>query len=196
VSVDVLNLQDSQHAGFSLEVAALARVIKTQLTRLPTRVLVVGCGNGRPAAQLAVSLDADVIGVDRQARFDPMAEAYATLRAQNAGPLEFGDGAFDFVYSDQKFEHLSVLRSTLAEMRRVLVRGGGFCLRLPSGGGFNSAELRSELIAAFGDAHDVTQSYYAARFSESDLLSRACMRLKTSLMPSRYFVGRRTDARC
>jgi SAM-dependent methyltransferase len=195
VSVEALVGGDFGTRRFSPEAAALARVIKSHVKRLPARVLVVGCGNGRHAAQLALSLDADVTGIDRQARFDPLAEAYATLHACDLTALSFGDGAFDFVYSHQNFEHVSSLRASLCEMRRVLARGGGFCLKLPAHRGFTSPELRSELIAAFGEAHDVTQPYYTERHKDVSWLSRAWWNsgLGSSLALSRYFVGRCTD---
>jgi SAM-dependent methyltransferase len=197
VSVEALAGGDLGSPRFSPETAALARIIKSRAKRLPARVLVFGCGDGRSAAQLAVSLDADVTGIERRPRFDSAAEVYATLRACDPPPLRFADGAFDFVYSHQNFENVESLRASLSEMRRVLARGGGFCLKLPARRGFTSAELRSELISAFGEALDVTQPYYAERYKEFSLLSRAwwSSALGSSLVPSRYFVGRRTDLR-
>jgi ubiquinone/menaquinone biosynthesis C-methylase UbiE len=184
VSVEALAGTYPETRRFSPEAAALARVIKTQLKKLPTRVLVVGCGNGHHAAQLAVSLDADVTGIECQSRFDPTAAVYATLHACDLRAYRFGDGAFDFVYSHQNFEHVSTLRASLSEMRRVLARRG-----------FTSPELRSELIAAFGEAFDVTQPYYTERNNDFNRLSRVWWSsgLGASLVPSRYFVGRRTD---
>jgi SAM-dependent methyltransferase len=197
VSVEATAVGVRASHRFSAEAAALASIIKDQVRKLPTRVLVVGCGKGHDAAQLAVSLDADVTGIERRDRFDPVAEGYATLRACDLNPIRFGDGAFDFVYSHQDFQHLSALRASLGEMRRVLARGGGFCLRLPARRGFTSPELRSELIAAFGDAHDVTRLYYARRRDHfSRFLHAWCgSGLGSSLVPSRYFVGLRADLR-
>lgn len=162
--------------------------------KLPTRALMFGCGNGRDAAQLALSLDTDVTGIDRHARFDARAQAYATLQACDPVALRFGDGAFDFVYSNQRFDNLNSLRAALYEMRRVLKRSGGFCLKLPTLSGLNAQALRSELIAAFGEAHDITQNYYVERHRDSTRLSRALWgsSFGAALMASRYFVGRRT----
>lgn len=195
MSVTALVGEGFASPSFSEESAALARVIRSRIKRLPVRVLVVGCGAGREAAQLAMSLDADVVGIDREARFEPSAEAFASLRACDLTALTFGDGAFDFVYSHQVFDQIASLRSALYEMRRVLSRGGGFCLKLPARRGLASPELRSELIAAFGEAHDVTQSYRAERHREASGFSRALWnsRLGLSLTRSFYFVGRRVD---
>jgi ubiquinone/menaquinone biosynthesis C-methylase UbiE len=197
LSVDALVLRDAMRGTFSVDTAAVARVLRSHLKKLPTRILVFGCGNGRAAAQLAVSLDADVTGIDRQARFDARAQAYAALQACDPVALRFGDGAFDFVYSDQRFESLTALRAALYEMRRVLKRGGGFCLKLPAFAGLDASALRSELIAAFGEAQDVTQSYCSERHRDSTRLSRALWSssLGSALLSSRYFMGRRTDAR-
>jgi SAM-dependent methyltransferase len=195
VNAEALVDADIGSRRFSPEAATLARIIKSHVKRLPTRVLVVGCGNGRHAAQLALSLDADVTGIDRHARFDRAAEAYATLRACDLKALSFGDGVFDFVYSHQNFGHVSSLRASLCEMRRVLARGGGFCLKLPARRGFTSPELRSELIAAFGEAMEITQPYYTERYADSPRPVRAWWNSGwgSSLVPSRYFVGRRTE---
>lgn len=196
MSVDALVIRDPGSLRFSVEASALASVVRRHAKRLPTRVLVVGCGNGEHAAQLAISLDADVTGVERHARFEPAAEAYATLRACDLSPLGFGDGAFDFVYSHQQFENVAALRASLSEMRRVLKAGGGFCLKLPSRLGFTSAELRSELIAAFGEAVDVTRAYYEERYNESSPIFRGWWRSRvgSALVPAHYFIGRRSQA--
>jgi SAM-dependent methyltransferase len=182
---------------FSPEAAALARVIRSHLKKVPTRVLVFQCGDGNYAAQLALSLDADVTGVDRHARFDTNAEAYASLHACDLASLRFGDGVFDFVYSHQNFQTLGSLRASLNEMRRVLSPGGGFCFKLPARRGFTSQDLRSELIASFGEASDVTEPYYTERHNDLSRLARAWWSsgVGSALIPSRYFVGRRTDVK-
>ena len=197
MSVEALAPGSRGRGRFSAEAATLAHIISHQLKKQPTRVLVVGCGKGHHAAQLALSLDANVTGVERRRSFDPAAEAYASLHAGDPSSLRFGDGAFDFVYSHQDFEHVASLRSALGEMRRVLARGGGFCLKLPSRRGFTVHELRSELIAAFGEAFDVTQHYYAQKRDGFSRIANAWWGsgLVSSLVPSRYFMGRRTDAR-
>lgn len=190
-------IRESVRQRFSVEASALASVVRRHSKRLPTRVLVVGCGNGEQAAQLAISLDADVTGVERTACFDRAAEAYATLRAADLSPLGFADGAFDFVYSNQNFESIPALRSTLSEMRRVLKAGGGFCLKLPVARlGFTAPELRSELIATFGEATDVTSAYYEEVHNESSPLFRGWWRsrLGSSFVPARYFIGKRSQS--
>lgn len=193
MSVNVLISEDLRSRRFSLDMVVLARVIRRTHKRLPTRVLVVGCGNGRDAAQLAVSLDADVTGVDLRSRFDVDAARFATLRTGNPGALEFADGAFDFIYSQLGFSDVSGLRASLYQMSRVLAHGGGFCLRLPARSGLTPPGLRSELIAAFGEAADVTNSYYQDRYRDAPGAAKWFWRtsLGSALLSSRYFVGRR-----
>jgi len=177
--------------------AVLARVVRRALKKLPTRALVVGCGDGREAAQLALSLDTDVVGIDARSRYDGAAGTYATLLTGDPAALAFGDEAFDFVYSHLSFANVAALRAALYQASRVLARGGGFCLRLPANRGLNAAELRSEVIAAFGEATDVTHAYYQDRYAASAGPVRAfwSTRFASALWSSRYLVGHRTRAR-
>src|ERR1044071_2112128 len=48
-------IREPARLRFSVEASALASVVRRHSKRLPTRVLVVGCGNGEQAAQLAIS---------------------------------------------------------------------------------------------------------------------------------------------
>ena len=92
----------------------------------------MGCGTGREAAQLALSLDAEVTGIDIRPRFDEKAAHVATLQWGDATALDFPDGAFDFVYSYHALEHIPDFRRALAEMHRVLAHGGGYCVGTPN----------------------------------------------------------------
>jgi SAM-dependent methyltransferase len=117
---------------FSRKTMIVAGLIRRHFVSPPKRLLVVGCGTGREAAQLAVSLGADVTGIDIQPRFDSAAAQAATLKVGDATSMEFGDGAFDFVYSYHALEHIPDFRRALAEMRRVLRPKGGFCIGTPN----------------------------------------------------------------
>jgi SAM-dependent methyltransferase len=46
--------------------------------------------------------------------------------------LDFGDQTFDFVYSYHALEHIPDFRRALAEIRRVLSPGGGYCIGTPN----------------------------------------------------------------
>jgi SAM-dependent methyltransferase len=117
---------------FSRKTKIVAHLIRRHFVSPPKRVLVVGCGSGREAAELAVSLGAHVTGIDITPRFDSAAAQVATLKVGDATSLEFGDGAFDFIYSYHALEHIPDFRRALAEMRRVLTPKGGFCIGTPN----------------------------------------------------------------
>jgi ubiquinone/menaquinone biosynthesis C-methylase UbiE len=118
--------------SFDRKTAVVAGIIRTNFVRVPARVLVVGCGTGREAAQLAESFDAKVTGIDIAPRFDAKASRVVDLRKGDATALEFADGAFDFIYSYHALEHIPDFRRALAEMRRVLAKDGGYCVGTPN----------------------------------------------------------------
>lgn len=96
------------------------------------RLLVVGCGSGAEAAILARELGSKVVGIDLHGSFDPAAATAADLRRGDATCLEFADGAFDFVYSYHVLEHIPDYAKALAEMQRVLAKGGGYLIGTPN----------------------------------------------------------------
>jgi SAM-dependent methyltransferase len=110
----------------------VANLIRANVAKPPTRVLVVGCGTGREAAQLATALSAEVTGIDIAPRFDPAAAAIATLRQGDATAMDFPDGAFDLVYSYHALEHIPDFRRALREMRRVLAKDGSYFIGTPN----------------------------------------------------------------
>jgi ubiquinone/menaquinone biosynthesis C-methylase UbiE len=101
------------------------------------RVLDLGSGSGDLTADLARVAD-EVVGVE-------VAEA-AVRRAQKRhpalefrlapidGPLPFGDGAFDLVWSSEVIEHVADTGHWLSEVRRVLRPAGRLALTTPSHG--------------------------------------------------------------
>lgn len=92
---------------------------------------------------LARALGAQVVGIDLAASFDSAASAAADLRQGDATRLEFRDGDFDFVYSYHVLEHIPDFMKALAEMHRVLRKGGGYLIGTPN---------RSRLIGYLGSA--------------------------------------------
>ncbi len=105
------------------------------------RVLVVGCGSGFEAAILAQELQAEVVGIDLDSEFDPLAATKAELRRGDATRMEFADGVFDFVYSYHALEHIPDYRKALDEMKRVLSDEGSYCIGTPN---------RSRLVGYLG----------------------------------------------
>jgi SAM-dependent methyltransferase len=110
---------------------AIADIVRER-AGLIRRLLVVGCGSGVEAATLARELGTQVVGIDLRGSFDPAATATAELRQGDATRLEFADGAFDFVYSYHVLEHIPDYAKALAEMQRVLAKGGGYLIGTPN----------------------------------------------------------------
>ena len=110
----------------------LAGIIR-EWTGVPIRrLLVVGCGSGVETAILAGELGAEAVGVDLDDSFDAAAAAAVELRRGDATCLEFADGTFDFVFSYHVLEHIPAYGKALAEMARVLSKGGAYCVGTPN----------------------------------------------------------------
>ena len=142
---------------FDRKARIVADLIRSHLGRAPSKVLVVGCGTGREAAQLAQSWGADVTGIDLAPRFDTKAANVATLLPGDATALEFPDGHFDFIYSYHALEHIPDFRRALREMQRVLAKQGAYCIGTPNRRrligylGSDNASLRDKFAWNFVD---------------------------------------------
>jgi ubiquinone/menaquinone biosynthesis C-methylase UbiE len=111
---------------------AVASLIGEQFGR-PRRILVVGCGSGDEVGILADTLGCDVVGVDRDMwQFTRDSGGPLRLIRGDAQKLHFGDNTFDFIYSYHVLEHVPDPRLALAEMRRVLIDGGGYFVGTPN----------------------------------------------------------------
>ena len=97
-----------------------------------SKMLVVGCGDGREAHALADALRCDITGIDLRDRFDPEAAAEVRLQTGDATALPFATDTFDFIYSYHVLEHIPRYRDALAEMDRVLTKGGGLWIGTPN----------------------------------------------------------------
>ena len=101
------------------------------------RVLDVGCGEGRFAAELA-RIGAHPVGIDIAA--EPLRRARAIhpeldlrqVRAAGAWPLK--DASFDAVWAGEVIEHVADTAGWLSEVRRVLRSGGSLLLSTPAHG--------------------------------------------------------------
>jgi 2-polyprenyl-3-methyl-5-hydroxy-6-metoxy-1,4-benzoquinol methylase len=109
----------------------------------PLRVLDVGCGEGRFAAELARA-GMTVLGVDvaeeplRRAR-EKHPEVDVRI-VPTAGPWPLADASFDVVWAGETIEHVADTAGWLSEVRRVLRSGGILLLSTPAHG-------RLELLA-------------------------------------------------
>jgi 2-polyprenyl-3-methyl-5-hydroxy-6-metoxy-1,4-benzoquinol methylase len=108
------------------------------------RVLDVGCGEGRFAAELERA-GARVMGIDVAER--PLARARALhprleLRlVDGEGSWDLGDASFDVVWAGEVIEHVADTAAWLSELRRVLRSGGRLLLSTPAHGPLTRAHL-------------------------------------------------------
>jgi SAM-dependent methyltransferase len=110
----------------------IAEVIRRRHPAGISNMLVVGCGEGREAHALANALGCKVTGIDLRDDFDPEAAAGARLMRADATALPFATDEFDFIYSYHVLEHIPRYRDALAEMNRVLKKGGGLWIGTPN----------------------------------------------------------------
>ena len=111
------------------------------------QVLDLGCGSGRDLTSWGVTAADEVTGLDIDASRLAIAKVQFSNRTylQGAGEcLPFEDESFDRVVSAVALPYMNI-QKTLAEIRRVLVPGGGLSvsLHLPS---FTMAELLHKAI--------------------------------------------------
>jgi SAM-dependent methyltransferase len=95
------------------------------------RVLVVGCGDGYEAADLAEFFECAVDAIDVENYFTTL-HARVSFRQMDARALEFSDETFDVVYSFHAIEHIPEPERAMTEMRRVLRRGGTYMIGVPN----------------------------------------------------------------
>jgi 2-polyprenyl-3-methyl-5-hydroxy-6-metoxy-1,4-benzoquinol methylase len=101
------------------------------------RVLDVGCGEGRFAAELARA-GAEVMGVDVAA--EPLRRARERhpeldlRQVPPAGAWPLKDASFDAVWAGEVIEHVADTAGWLSELRRVLRSGGLLLLSTPDHG--------------------------------------------------------------
>jgi 2-polyprenyl-6-hydroxyphenyl methylase/3-demethylubiquinone-9 3-methyltransferase len=99
------------------------------------RVLDLGCGEGRFAAELrhagafVVAADVAAEPLRRALAHDPGVEV---ARLPAAGRWELADGTFDVVWAGEVIEHVVDTAAWLSELRRVLRSGGLLLLSTPA----------------------------------------------------------------
>lgn len=86
------------------------------------RVLEIGCGQGHLTKALS-ERGVDIVGVDANPQATEMAGT-DRVRHMFAQDLDFDDATFDVILSVHAIEHIPPLEEALAEMARVLKKGG------------------------------------------------------------------------
>jgi ubiquinone/menaquinone biosynthesis C-methylase UbiE len=120
-------------------------------TRLPLpgerRGAMVGCGKGDEVVFLQHELQSPcVVGLDVAPGFSAAARAEARLILADAKQLPFPPSSLDFVVSIHSLEHVGDPQRALAEINRVLRRGGWFYVGVPN----------RHRLAGYLGSHDAT----------------------------------------
>jgi SAM-dependent methyltransferase len=91
----------------------------------PSRVLDVGCGQGKIASRIATELGAEVVAVDQSPRMVELAANQGLqARVGDVQALDFPDESFDCVVAAWMLFHVPDVDRGLGEIARVLRRGG------------------------------------------------------------------------
>src|SRR5688500_6677197 len=114
----------------------LSRVAHESVTP-SARALDYGCGAGEVVEE-ARRIGLDMYGVEvlyeganDKAEIERKGLLGHIVRTMNNGVIPFEDNFFDFVVSNQVFEHVEDLDGALKEIDRVLKPGGGFLCVFP-----------------------------------------------------------------
>jgi 2-polyprenyl-3-methyl-5-hydroxy-6-metoxy-1,4-benzoquinol methylase len=146
--------EGSDPSQFELRRSFLLEHAKLVRAETPTRVLDVGCGDGRFAAELQRA-GFSVVGID--VAEEPLRRARAThpeLDVQVVpvdGPWPLADASVDVVWAGETIEHVVDTAAWLSEVRRVLRSGGSLLLSTPAHGRVQMLALA--LSARRFDAH-------------------------------------------
>lgn len=95
------------------------------------RTLVVGCGKGFEAVDLADLLHCHVDAIDVYDRVC-VSHPQVDFHVMDARKMTFPDASFDFVYSFHAMEHIPEPERAIGEIRRVLTDRGLFCIGTPN----------------------------------------------------------------
>ena len=94
-------------------------------------VLEIGTGMGYGVEVVAPSAKRYVT-IDKSCAYDAQLPANAEFRQMTVPPLDFADESFDFVISFQVIEHIKRDKEFVAEVSRVLRKGGTFIVSTPN----------------------------------------------------------------
>ena len=150
------------------------------------RILDLGCGDGQLTQRLAAT-GARVQGVDASAQMAAAARGRGVaVDEASAEALPYPDGAYDAVFSNAALHWVRGQEAMLAEVHRVLRRGGRFVAEM--GGHGNIAAIRVALIAVLAryghGEHENEVNYYPTAEAYTRRLERAGFQIeRMALIP-------------
>lgn len=124
-------------------------------------LLDVGCGSGFMLSQLESSFG-KTVGIDLAKESIEFGRQFtnAALMVGDAEAMPFGEGEFDCIVSTDAFEHIPDDKKAIAEVHRVLKKGGVAVLYVPSLCGLLSHTEAAHLYHDDHDNHMVDHRYY------------------------------------
>jgi 2-polyprenyl-3-methyl-5-hydroxy-6-metoxy-1,4-benzoquinol methylase len=126
VPEDAVPAGSKERAGFVLE--SIPRGSET-------RLLDIGCGDGRVALELKrAGLSVLCADVAQEPLRRAQGRGLETRLLEPAGPWPFADASFDAVWAGEVIEHVLDTDAWLSELRRVLRSGGRLLLSTPDHG--------------------------------------------------------------
>ena len=94
-------------------------------------VLEIGTGMGYGVEVVAPAAD-KYVTIDKSCAYNVELPANAEFRQMTVPPLDFADESFDYVISFQVIEHIKNDKEFVAEVSRVLRKGGKFIVSTPN----------------------------------------------------------------
>ena len=94
-------------------------------------VLEIGTGMGYGVEVIAPAAD-KYVTIDKSCAYNVELPANAEFRQMTVPPLDFADESFDYVISFQVIEHIKNDKEFVAEVSRVLRKGGKFIVSTPN----------------------------------------------------------------
>ncbi|RMD42273.1 hypothetical protein DV735_g2840, partial [Chaetothyriales sp. CBS 134920] len=116
----------------------MTKEVAKRLLAVPgQRVLDVGCGTGKPAAQIAATYDVHITGITiSNHQIQVAKDAYSTniksgkldFQFANAMELHFPDTSFDSAFAIESLVHMNDKHKALTNIARVIRPGGRFVI--------------------------------------------------------------------
>ena len=159
---------DILRVHYMMPATALWRLFEVEVVldrmRATGRGLDVGCGDGRLAeVYLSGTKSVSWTGLEldeRDAELARQRSVYAKVHHESATRISEPDGSFDIVFANSVLEHMPPLDEVLAEVSRVLKRGGTFAFTVPAPE-MRTLLPRTRLLRALG-MHRRAERYGAA----------------------------------